>query len=143
MPDNSRQDLSMYRLEKSADDLDTARINLDSCKYNAAINRAYYSIFHAMRAVFALDNKDYSKHSAVISFFNKEYILTEQFDRNFGKIIRMAGALRNASDYEDYQQIDREEAEEIIEKADNFYQAVKLHVEQRIEPEQTNTQTLG
>jgi uncharacterized protein (UPF0332 family) len=135
-------ELAVHRLEKSAKVLADAKSNYESGSYDTAANRAYYSIFHAMRAVFALDKKDYSKHSAVISFFSKDYILTGHFDRSYGKIIRMAGALRNASDYNDYQETSEEEVLEIIEKASEFQQAVKEYIEHRIEAEQTNTQTL-
>jgi len=72
MLDETSRELSKYRLSRSADDLDAANILLLAGKDNAATNRAYYSIFHAIRAVLALDRKDFSKHSAVISFFSKD-----------------------------------------------------------------------
>ena len=102
MLDEISRDLARYRLGRSADDLDTARITLAAGKYNASANRAYYSIFHAMRAVLALDKKDFSKHSAVISFFSKEYILTGHFEKEFSKTIRFSEMLRSGSDYTDY-----------------------------------------
>ena len=139
MPDNIHRDLSVYRLEKSEKVLKDAKNNYDFGSYDTAANRAYYSVFHAMRAVFALDKKDYSKHSAVISFFSKDYILTGKFDRSFGKTIKMAGALRNASDYNDYQETSEEEVREIIDKASEFYEAVKNHINAQIEPDKDNT----
>lgn len=39
-----------------------------------ANNRAYYSIFHAMRAILALDEVDFKKHSGVIAYFRENYI---------------------------------------------------------------------
>jgi len=44
--------------------------------YASANNRAYYSIFHAMRAVLALEQKDFKKHSAVIAQFTQSYLKT-------------------------------------------------------------------
>jgi len=35
-------DYSMRRLEKTADDIDTAQINYKAGKYDASANRAYY-----------------------------------------------------------------------------------------------------
>jgi len=132
MRDELSCDLSKYRLGRSADDLDSARIMLDAGKDNAAANRAYYSIFHAMRAVLALDRKDYRKHSAVISFFSKEYILTGSFDRKFSKTIRLAEVLRSSSDYTDYQDATHEEASEVIQRASEFHEAVRAYIERRI-----------
>ena len=48
-------DLSRYRLEKAKEDLETAEENMIGGKYRASINRSYYAVFHALRAVTALD----------------------------------------------------------------------------------------
>jgi len=51
MSDSFVRDYSLRRLEKSIDDLDTANITFTAGKYNAAMNRAYYAVYHAIRAV--------------------------------------------------------------------------------------------
>ncbi|MCM1122757.1 MAG: HEPN domain-containing protein, partial [Eubacterium sp.] len=43
-----------------------AKLLFDNENYRIANNRAYYSIFHALRAVLVFDNFDSSKHSGVI-----------------------------------------------------------------------------
>jgi uncharacterized protein (UPF0332 family) len=131
LPDETHRDLSLYRLQKSERDLRDAKANLNVGSYDTAANRAYYSIFHAMRAVLALDKKDYSKHSAVISFFSKDYILTGAFDRGFGKTIRLTNALRNASDYDDYLDVTQEDANEAVCLAAEFHEAVKEYIIRR------------
>ena len=45
----------------------------------------------------------------------------------------MAEALRNASDYNDYQEVSEEEAQDIIDKASEFYKAAEEHINARIE----------
>ena len=64
--DGSIKDLSAYRLEKAKEDLKTAKDNLSDKHFRAAVNRAYYAIFHALRAVTALDQFDSGKHSGII-----------------------------------------------------------------------------
>ena len=61
MPDVTLIELSKYRLAKSAEMLETARRDLHADDYASANNRAYYCIFHAMRAVLALDGVDHKK----------------------------------------------------------------------------------
>jgi uncharacterized protein (UPF0332 family) len=85
-----------------------------------------------MRAVLALDRKDYSKHSAVISFFTKDYIMTEQFDRAFSKSIKLVEMLRSSSDYSDYRDATHEEADDVVQKASEFCEVVKIYIKQRI-----------
>jgi len=125
-------DYSMRRLEKSADDLDTAQINYKAGKYDASANRAYYSVYHAIRAVLALDGIERKKHSGNISYFREHYIATNVFDRLYSEIIKNAEILRNEADYDDMKIISAEDACDIIEKAKRFYNAVKEYVENRI-----------
>ena len=71
MSDTRHADLSRYRLQKAEETLATAKRDLEAEDYASANNRAYYSFFHAMRAVLALDQEDFKKHSAVISRFSE------------------------------------------------------------------------
>lgn len=76
MPDAALIDLSRFRLEKAAEMLDAAKRDFREADYASANNRAYYCIFHAMRALLALDGEDYRKHSAVIARFTMNYLKT-------------------------------------------------------------------
>ena len=136
MPDSLMRDYSIRRLEKSADDLDTAQINYNAGKYDASANRAYYSVYHAIRAVLALDNIERKKHSGNISYFREHYIATEVFDREFSETIKNAETLRNEADYDDMKTISAEDAHDVVEKAKRFYGAVKEYVEIRLKAEQ-------
>ena len=49
-------DLARHRLDVAKEDLETAISNLKEEHYRAANNRAYYSIYHSICAVFALEN---------------------------------------------------------------------------------------
>jgi len=62
------------------------------------INRAYYSIFYAIKAVNALDRFDSSKHSGVIAHFNQEYVKNGIFPKDLSKIIRLASENREKAD---------------------------------------------
>ena len=61
--------LSAYRLDRAKEDLEAARGNHQLGFYKVAINRSYYAIFHAIRAVNIWDGFDASKHSSVIAHF--------------------------------------------------------------------------
>ena len=56
--DGSVIDLSKYRFERALEDLKTAEDNLNAGSYRASANRSYYAVFHALRAVTALDQFD-------------------------------------------------------------------------------------
>ena len=100
MLDAERIALSKYRLERAGEMLKTARRDLDAGDYASANNRAYYCIFHAMRATLALTGEDYKKHSGVISRFSEQYLKSKLLPPELSKIISMASIIR--SDYEDF-----------------------------------------
>ena len=110
-------DLSKYRFQTALEELESAEVLCDSQKYKASVTRSYYSIFHALRAVTALDSFDSSKHSGIIAYFNKNYVKTNVFDKEISKLIDTAFRLREKADYQDFFVVSRGQAEEQIKKA--------------------------
>lgn len=82
--------------------LASAKRDMEAKDYASANNRAYYAVFHAMRAVLALDGEDFKKHSAVIARFTLNYLKPEILPREYSKLISNASLIRNRSDYEDF-----------------------------------------
>lgn len=102
MPDITKVDLSRYRFQKAEEMLASAKRDMEAGDFASANNRAYYAIFHAMRAVLALDGEDFKKHSAVIARFTLNYLKPEILPREYSKLISNASLIRNRSDYEDF-----------------------------------------
>ena len=69
MLDENKKNLCKYRIKKAYGCLKSAVLLKDSGDYTSSANRSYYSIFHAMRAVMALDGEDRKKHSGVVAYF--------------------------------------------------------------------------
>lgn len=122
MPD--QVDLSRYRLDKAREMLATAKRDMHAEDYASANNRAYYCIFHAMRAVLALDGEDYQKHSAVIARFSLNYLKTDILPREYGKLITNASLIRNRSDYEDFYICSVEDTQKLVAGAEAFLKCV-------------------
>jgi len=123
--DKSTTELSNYRYEQALQCIKSAKVLVTAEDYKGAANRSYYAIFHAMRSVLALENKDFSKHSGVSAYFRKEYIKTEIFDIELSDIISSAFDVRSNSDYDDFYVISKEEVEDQIANAVKFCDAVK------------------
>lgn len=120
--------LSEYRLEQSKENLEEAKILFDINKLKGASNRAYYAIFHAIKAILALEQKDFKKHSSVIAYFNKEYVSKEIFSKELGKRINAARFFREKSDYVDFYIITREECQEQIETAELMIESAEKYI---------------
>ena len=123
--------LSAHRFNRSKEELQTAELLLRNTDYRSSINRSYYAIFHAIRAVNALDGFDSSKHSGVISHFNQEYVKTGVFEKESSKIIRNASELREQADYEDFYEASQEDAADVLEQASRFISLVETYLQEK------------
>lgn len=90
-------DLVNHRLNQAKENLEEAKILYSAKKYKGANNRAYYSIFHAIRSILALKPVDFKKHKDVIGYFNKSYVKTEIFPKKMGRKIADATNIREDS----------------------------------------------
>ena len=131
----SKEQLSLcrYRLSKAKEYLADAKKTLALEMYDTAANRSYYSIFHAIRALLALEGKDFKKHSGIISCFQMDYIKTGIFGKEMSDIVKSAFSLRTDSDYEDFYVIAHEDVIHQVTEAEVFYKAVKSYVDNQIE----------
>jgi len=127
-------DLVKFRLARAKEDLEHAIKDFNENDLRMAANRAYYSIFHSMRTLLALDGKDFKKHSGVIAYFNQHYIKTNIFPNNLYTLISEAQDVREENDYTDFFTPDLEETRQQIESAKLIYDAAEKYIKSR-EPE--------
>lgn len=131
MDDNNITTLNFakYRLETAKSDLEDAKLLYDNKRYKSANNRAYYAIFHAIRAVLALERVDFKKHKDVQSYFNKNYVHTGKFPSEIGHKIAVASKVREDSDYDDEFIVKPETTQIQIETASELIDLVEKYLE--------------
>lgn len=125
------KELSLHRIEQAKEDLLAAKLLYDSELYKSANNRAYYSIFHSIKAVFALEPIDFKRHKDVTAYFNKNYVNTEIFPKTMGKRIGKASTIREDSDYDDEFVVDRNKTLEQIQTAEELIQLVEKYIDKK------------
>jgi uncharacterized protein (UPF0332 family) len=135
MLDQTSIDLANYRLDKAKGSLQTAERDISDGAFQDAANRSYYSIFHSMRAVFALERRDFKRHEPLIRAFCKDYIKTGIFPEKYSDIIGNARDARNRSDYLDFYVISKENVTAQTENARAFLESVKEYIMNRIQQE--------
>lgn len=81
-------------------DLEEMQVLFERDLYYGSVSRAYYAIFHAASALLVLDGKRFKKHSAVISFFGKEYVNTGIVPREYQDAFNKMLEIRNIVDYD-------------------------------------------
>ena len=78
--------LIRYRLERAQESLADARLLADAARWNACVNRLYYSCFYAVSALLVRDGLSSSKHTGVRSLFNRHYVRTGKVPRELARI---------------------------------------------------------
>ena len=117
-----------YRLERAKEDLSDAQYSYKDRRYLSANNRAYYAIFHAIRAVLALERIDFKKHKDVLAYFNQHYIKTERFPKKMGRKISQAKEIRENSDYDDEFEPSDETTKAQIDTAKELIELVEKYI---------------
>lgn len=131
--DGSFLDVAKYKVEQAKDDLESAQLLLDAGKYKAANNRAYYSCFHAIGAVLALEPIAFKRHKDTLAYFNKNYVHTEIFPKEWGRRIAKLEVIRHKSDYDDFYIACKEEALEQVTIAKEIIEVVELYIKGKTE----------
>lgn len=130
-----QKDYSKYRLERAENDLRAAKLLFSNGEYRAANNRAYYSMFHSMRAILVFNSFDTKKHSGVIAEFRRIYIKENLLPVELSKMIGSAFTIRNASDYDDMFIASKSDTQAQIENAEAVYTSIREYIQQNMLPQ--------
>lgn len=115
-----RIELANYRLNKAKEMLKESEDSFKQNHFALSVNRSYYAMFTAARALLSLKEKDSSKHSGVISLFNQYLVKSDIFPKEYSKFLRDAKRMRENADYGDFVEITDEDAEMQLKKAREF-----------------------
>lgn len=129
--ESSMKELSKYRFKRAQETLADAEVLLAQGSFASSVNRSYYSIFHALRAVTALDGFDSSKHSGIISYINREYVKKGIFNKELSKILDTSFRLREKADYDDFYIVSLDAAKEQLEKSQKVIDMVGQYLTEK------------
>ena len=125
------KELSKHRLEQAKENLEEAEALFNIDKFKGANNRAYYSIFHSIKSILALEPIDFKRHKDVQAYFNKNYVNTEIFPKKMGHKIAEASTIREDSDYDDDFIVDRDKTLQQIDTAKEMISLVEKYIESK------------
>lgn len=117
--------LVQYRLEQADESIEAASVLLDKDILRRSVNSAYYAMFYAVMALLAIKKKETSKHGGAIGMFDREFVKTNRFSKDFSRWLHRAFDLRQRCDYEAQFTIPPEEAQKTLEHAEIFVNEVK------------------
>lgn len=118
-------------LNKAAQSIDAAKVLLADGYSDFTASRAYYAMFYAVEALLLDRDISFSKHSAVIAAFGKEFVKAGIFDSRFHRYILNAFDLRNAGDYGSIHAVSAENASQTIKEAGELLAEIERYLAYR------------
>jgi uncharacterized protein len=123
-----RETLLRYRIKQAEETLaDAEAMNKGGLSTRSIVNRTYYSMFYALLGLLLKADiiLKTSKHSGIISLFDKEFVLSGKMDREFSKSLHKMFNARQTADYKELVEISSEDAVEAIKAAKLFIEEIK------------------
>lgn len=121
-------------IENAEEKLEAAEYLLQGGFYNDAASRAYYSMFYAAKALLSLKEIYPKAHKGVISKFGLEFVKKGFVEDIYGRALTHAKDRREVADYDIEKDITREEAELIVDDAEQFLARIKRAIRELPEP---------
>lgn len=115
-------------LEKAFQSLDASESLFKDDFIDFAASRAYYAMFYSLEALLLDKNLSFSKHSAVISAFGKEFVKTGLFNQKFHQYVLEAFDLRNVGDYGAIHAVPKEKAVELMGNARELIGTIQKYI---------------
>jgi uncharacterized protein (UPF0332 family) len=115
MTDEQRQ-----LLLKAQQSLEAAKLLLNNNYPDYATSRAYYSMFYIAEAFLEGEGLSFSKHSAVIAAFGREFAKPQRVPTEFHRFLIEAQELRTTGDYGQLNAVTTDQAAEQIDYAEQF-----------------------
>jgi uncharacterized protein (UPF0332 family) len=111
-------------LEKANESLQAAKSLFEDGHYGFSASRSYYAMFYAAEAVLLHRDLQFSKHSAILSAFNKEFVKKGIFPGSIFKSLQKGFELREEGDY-GLIPVEEDEAKKIMGEVQVFLQSIK------------------
>lgn len=117
-----------YRREQACEALRDAEFLLEAGRVRAAANRLYYACFYAVVAALLTRRLQYSKHSAVIAFFDREFIGSGQLPKEYSRTLHRAFQERQQDDYMPFVELDVEEIKSLLTDVRTLMDGVSKYI---------------
>ena len=115
-------------LKMSEENLKDARTLFSSGSYRSAISRAYYVFFDMAKAALLTKKIAPKSHAAAIARFGEHFVKSGFIKGDYGRSFNRALEIRMEADYEALREFSSEEAEEVIQDAEKFFNEVKSKI---------------
>jgi uncharacterized protein (UPF0332 family) len=115
-----REQAIQLKLEKAKEAMTEIDFLIEKKYYNTAINRLYYSCFHATKALLLTKDLTSKTHKGVVILLHKHFVEENLFDKERANFFAKLMDERNDSDYGDFLIVSFEDVKPFILPAKEY-----------------------
>lgn len=101
LPEDSRKDIVLYRLERASIAINQAKLNLRMNCLEVTANRLYYAAYYAVSALLIANKIPAHSHEGNVTQFGLHFVKTGRVSREDGKLLSHLLTMRQKGDYSD------------------------------------------
>lgn len=116
----NRNDYIRYRFQRAKESFDEAMILADNKRWNAVVNRLYYSCFYAVVALLLKNNIETQTHDGARTQFGLRFVKSGKIDKKYGKLFSKIFDYRQKGDYGDLYDYDEITVTPLISQVKDF-----------------------
>ncbi|MBI5554297.1 MAG: HEPN domain-containing protein [Elusimicrobia bacterium] len=98
--------------------LSDAQLMYKENRLKSCVNRAYYAMFHATKAILLSQNMDCQSHAGALQRFGERVVKKGLIEKKFAKSLHRAYRLREKSDYSPAFKIELSEVTKLINETE-------------------------
>lgn len=99
LSDSERATIVSLELDKAHKTFADMEFCAKEQKWEAAANRLYYALFHAVSALLINGGQNVKSHRGIMSLFGQQYVRTGLFSREDGSLLSDLVIMRDNADY--------------------------------------------
>lgn len=128
LSDNERATIVRMELDKA----NKTFADMDFCakekKWEAAANRLYYALFHAVSALLINGGQNVKSHRGIMTLFGQHYVRTGLFSREDGSLLSDLVIMRDNADYNIFFEANEEKIAPYIEPTRQLIEKIKTYI---------------
>ena len=123
--DEERTLVVRKELERAHEVYEEIEVMRQAGKWNGAANRIYYSVLHAVNALFINDGLQVKRHKGSHVMFSQYYVKTGKLPMEYGRFYNNLQTLREKSDYNCFYNVEEQDVIKGMEEACKFIKAIE------------------
>ena len=124
----NRDDYINYRFQRAIESFDEALILAENKRWNAVVNRLYYSSFYAVIALLLKNNIETNTHDGARTQLGLCFIKTGKIEKKYGKLFSKLFDYRQKGDYGDMYDYDETIVSPLISQVKDFIEELQKKV---------------